>query len=300
VVGERNLERRINASRMSRVPIYLSQLGGMMWYEVVRHWRRRGLPVTVVLWLVVTLWASRLTNGPASFAAPAEAHAETVRQISNSIGVLLATSSISVILVVLTLGVLVAETIPLDQQLGVREWHDALPLSPAVYLGGKLLGVWAAVFLGLGAVFLLALPLLRLTIGPFDLGIFSRLWLLALTPAAFIVAGISTLLASLFASRRWAMFLGVVVAMGCYLYLVPGFTNYMQALYVGYLQSEMAAMAQLLCPADPANCPAAQMGEVGLAFESSVTLAQTLGWGAVATAISWLVAWGWQQWMEGR
>jgi hypothetical protein len=279
--------------------IYSSQLGGMVWYELVRHWRRRGLPVAVLLWLLVTLWANHLLGSPTSFVTPAVASMAAAQQITNTIRVLFATSSISVILVVLTLGVMVAETIPLDRQLGVREWHNALPLSPTVYLGGKLLGVWTAALLGLVVVFLLSIPLLRLMFGPFDVAVFVKLWLLALTPAAFIVSGISTLLASLFASRRWAMFLGVVVAMSCYLYLVPGFTNYMQELYVTYLQSQITEMARLLCPAEPTNCPAAQVGDVGLAFETGTTLAQTLGWGVLATAVSWLVAWGRQQWMEG-
>jgi hypothetical protein len=73
------------------------------------------------------------------------------------------------VFLVILIPIVVAEAIPRDRQLGVRELLDSLPLRSRIYLAGKLLGTCVIVGVGTIVVLLVVGLLFWLTNVPFDL-----------------------------------------------------------------------------------------------------------------------------------
>jgi hypothetical protein len=96
---------------------------------------------------------------------------------------------------------------------GVRELLVALPLSPGVYLAGKLFSLWLSLFAGLVLAALVAGGVWRLMIGPFDMGLYTEMWLVNAALLVFINAGLSMLLAAGQPSTRRAILVGGVVVL---------------------------------------------------------------------------------------
>src|SRR5262245_10313066 len=131
----------------------LIQLYGLTVYEFRMHWRRRALLI-ISLALLLMLVVSMLILGDSMRQANG-IDPELFRRVATAT-VLFSTwapfgSSLAVVL-----PIMVADTIPLDRQYGVGELLDSFPLPYWVYLTGKLLGVWAAVLAGLGAIMVLS------------------------------------------------------------------------------------------------------------------------------------------------
>jgi hypothetical protein len=271
----------------------LFQLRGMMYYEFLRHWRRRGLPMTMVLWLFAILLSVRLFNNSSLTAVGTITHQEALlAYLSRTIAILTTIGGISTIFCVLTMGVMAAEIIPIDKQLGVMEWQEALPLETAVYLTGKLLGLWVVVLMGLVGVTAVSTPIVWWLVGDYDISIYLRLWLLILTPITLVVSGITSLLGAGFSSRRWAMFLGITLAIICYAYVLPSFIDLLNSLYTDLILSDCASHPEL-CELFRQN-ESAPLPTFGFPFwQIAIT-------GLAALAGSWLAAWGIQRWQERR
>lgn len=270
----------------------INQLLGMMYYEFVRHWRRRALPMTMALWLFVLflgLYTFQATS-PEIAGLPDDQEAYLI-SLSHTVAALTTIGGISTIFCVLTMGVMAAEIVPIDKQLGVMEWQEALPVKTAVYLTGKLLGIWLMALIGLLGVTAVSIPMVQWLVGSYDISAYLKLWLLILIPMTLIVSGITSLLGATFSSRRWAMFLGITLSIICYAYVLPSFINFLSTLYSDLILTDCVNQPQI-CQLFQANAPSLPsfgypVGRIALI-------------GLVALVVSWLVAWGWQQWQQQR
>lgn len=279
----------------------IRRLGGIVQYEIVQHWRRRGLPLTMLIWLGAVLLGVYVVGEPPPGGPPGmEAAAELFARLQNTSRALTAAMSVSTIFCVLALGVMAAETFPLETQQGVDEWRDALPLGDGLFLAGKVGGVWTAVIAGLLAVMLLSAAALRLLIGPFDLPAYFKLWLLGLAPVALFVSGVSALLASLFASRRWAMLLGITVSVFCYVFLLTGLLDVMMQIQIEYMAWQYPLIRAAVCAQSAAPCDLpAQFDYFAISF-SSMSMGRMLLIYAGVLLASGLFAYGWRLWRVRR
>ncbi len=234
----------------------LLQLSGMIRYEFIRNWRRKGLPMMMIIWLVAVIWGTTIFSGP-DFFQPGAAILEgsaLVRKTEATVNILIASGGISSVFAIFTLSILAAEIVPLDRQLGVMEWFDTLPLGPASYLVGKILGLWAAIFSGVLAISILSGIAHYLLIGPFDLIAFARLWLGALMLTSLYISGLSALVTSWLRSRRWAVFVGMGLAIVSYIYLIPSILQLMADTYMDFFIKNIALLQAEACRIQPESC----------------------------------------------
>jgi hypothetical protein len=198
----------------------LAQLGAMLRYEALMQWRRRML-TGVLLGLIVVPVFAYLAFGQNDVAEIQRTWAESgglptaaVNAIITRYVVLYSSMSLYVV-TLLMLPVLAADIIPTDRQTGVRELIDSLPLSSARYLLGKLLSLWFSLAIGGGAAMIILAVVLRILMGPFDLGAFVLTWAAILGGVGMINSGLSLLLAASQPTRRRAIALGVTFAVIC-------------------------------------------------------------------------------------
>ena len=271
------------------------QLSGMVRYEFIRNWRRKGLPMMMIIWLVAVVWGTTLFTGPDFFQPGAELleGSALVRKVGITLNILIASGGISSIFAIFTLSILAAEIMPIDRQLGVMEWFDTLPLGPAHYLAGKILGLWAAVFSGVLAIAILSGIAHYVLIGPFDLTAFTRLWLGSLMLISLYISGLSALVTSWLQSHRWAVFVGMGLAIVGYIYLMPGVLQFMADVYTDFFIKNIAALQAEACRIQPESC-----GHIFAApdfFTEFLLTPIHRGWFMVAvfgvTAVS---AWAWR------
>lgn len=115
----------------------------------------------------------------------------------------------------LILPIISADVIARDRQHGVREVLDGLPLTTATYLGGKVLGWWISVAIGL----LLALAAVcagwRVLIGPYHVDQFAVAWITIGWGIGVVNSTLSMLLAAGQPTRRRAIIVGVIFAAVC-------------------------------------------------------------------------------------
>jgi hypothetical protein len=225
----------------------VQQLQGIIRYELLMHWRRRSLPAIIVFFLIALIGFSMISfnneqttsgvirvnsvEGGVEVVQIDPATGETVTatyseeqagmfprwmrdldlvQVQNTLK-LAFMIGIAMQALLVALMPMLAETIPLDKQVKVRELLDTVPLPRAVYLGGKVLAVWIGLLIGLalvGGVFVL---FCSWRYGSFDLALYTRLWIALVFPNALIAAGFSILLNALMPSRRTAVLLGIAL-----------------------------------------------------------------------------------------
>jgi len=276
-------------------------MAAIITYEFILQWRRITLPILAtgfVITPVIGAFVGRndfrgynqaIANGTLS---PQVAAAEITAAMIPIlwIGAFL----IAVIMVPL----LAANAIPKDQQTGIRELLDSLPLSPATYLAGKLFGLWLGLAAGVGLAALAAGILWRLMVGPFEPVLFIEIWLVGTMLLAFINGGTSMLLAAGQPTHRRAVLVG-----GAYILLC--------LVGLGYIFSIDTGWWRWLNPARPAmviyytlGFPGAAAGldswtRVGIeilqqtARRSDVFI--SIGFGLLQVGLLWLIVW---QWME--
>ncbi|MEP7357879.1 MAG: hypothetical protein ABI847_11600 [Anaerolineales bacterium] len=185
-----------------------AQLIGIAGTELRQQWRRRGL-VTLMAGLVVLMFLVPVIVSRSGRSISVTAGGAPAPRMSQS--TMSGTWLAALLVITLFLPILASETLPLDRQNGVRELLESLPVSPAVLLLGRLLGLWAGV-LGCLAVVALADGLLgRWWHGPLDLGRYAALWLGSLAPAALLLSAAGMLLAAPLPGRRGAALLGIAV-----------------------------------------------------------------------------------------
>jgi hypothetical protein len=131
-----------------------AQLRAMTLYEFRMHWRRKGM-VAVTAVIIFSAIAGVL-SGNFNSSQVIDAQARLAAQGLSS--ATLMTSLTSIVLMITWISMIPSlffilpmvscDAAALDQQYGVSDLLDGLPLPSSVYLIGKLFGVWAA---GLGS-----------------------------------------------------------------------------------------------------------------------------------------------------
>jgi hypothetical protein len=193
----------------------LARLGAMMRYEWLMGWRRGTQRVVLVsallfpqmLALVGYLFGP-LTDG--STAVSLSGWPEVL--LLQSTGAAVLANIATLVLIVLLLPLTLSELIPLDRQYRTREILKALPLSPNLYLAGKLLSVWPALLIGLLLAALLSGALAWLQNGPYHVGTLVTFWLTGLIPLALFSSLMAVMLSAGQSSRRRAILTGLLAA----------------------------------------------------------------------------------------
>jgi len=251
----------------------LTQLGGLLRYEARLYARRRGLLVLLLAALVVPVGMALQTAWPV---VQQQATANPVEL--GRVAVYMTWAPVFVAQMLL-LPVLVADGVPRDEQWGVRELLDSLPLTPGTYLAGKLLGLWACLAGGV----LLGLALTGLAwrlAGPFDLRPFVDMWLVGVG-GVVVLNGTLGLLLGAGQTNRWrAVLLGAALVAAMVFTLGPG------------LFAEPGSAQEIWNPARPALLNYHNAGWL-LAPDQRTAYWQTLALGAGQAAVLGAVVWAW-------
>lgn len=198
----------------------LTQLGGLIRYEMVLQWRQRMLTgvmlslIALPLVMYVLFGQGNAAEVQRTWIASGGIATEAALNVTTRYAVIYATMSIYLI-VLLVLPVISADVIAKDRHYGVRELVDGLPLTTGTYLAGKLLGWWAGVAIGLLTAMLVVGAGLWILIGPYHLDQFAGMWLALGGGIGLVNSGLSLLLAAGQPTRRRAIFVGVVFAALC-------------------------------------------------------------------------------------
>jgi len=184
------------------------------------------------------------------------------------------------------LPLLLAETIPLDGKLNMRDTLDSTPLPLWVYLAGKVLGVWLGVLIALvicipvvGAVFYWKL-------GAFNVWVWLQVWGAVVVPSGLLSSGMGVLFAAAQPTRRRAILVNfLLIPVFVYLYSV---SPLLQVTVLASLAPEQAFDLD-------AN------GKItALRLMSGDVMALSAGLMVAALAVAGLLAWGGIRWKAGR
>ncbi len=213
----------VNQTRLNRGPgttLHLAQISAMTYYEMRMLWRRRMLRVLVlsismIVGLALIAWRAL---GNADLPAEVMPNVLFLRLVNNAvIGYVL--WPLAYILLLVMGGLTVADMVPRDRQLGVSTLLDGAPLTRFTYLIGKLCGAWAALLVGLMAAMVVVGVLGWLIVGPYEIGVYVRMWIGGLVPLGLLHVGLCLLLTALVSTPRKAIMLSLVYGVVCVLLL---------------------------------------------------------------------------------
>ncbi len=197
------------------VNLKLARLGAMMRYELLMGWRRGTQRVVLVsallfpqMLIVVGYLFGPLTDK--SIAISLSRWPQVLLLVRTDAAVL--ANITTLVLIILLLPLTLSELIPLDQQYRTREILNALPLSPNLYLAGKLLSVWPILLIGLVLGALLSGALAWLQTGPYQVGALATLWITGLIPLALFSSQVAVMFSAGQPSRRGAILTGLLAA----------------------------------------------------------------------------------------
>lgn len=199
----------------------LHQFLAMLRYEFHLQWRRRAVSV-MLLSMIALSGLAALTLGRQARISAGAINPEQARQLITAQmrpamwGVLFG-------FLVLFAPAVVAETIPKDQQHGVRELLESLPLSPGLYLAGKVISVWIVLLAGLALNAFVNGVLWWGVVGPFDWPWYLEMWLVGALPLVLMNPSLGVLLAAGQPTQRRALLVGVALAVALIILQVPGF-----------------------------------------------------------------------------
>ncbi len=180
-------------------PRVVVQLAAMVRYEFWLQWRRISLPALIAALAVTPLLGASLAiddfRGYRA-AVAAGTLAFDVAQAEITAAMLPVVWLGAVLVAILMVPPLAAEAVAYDSQAGVCELLAALPLSPGVYLAGKLLSRWAGLLLAVALAALVSGAAWWWLVGPFRLGLFLELWFGGVLLLMVINAGLSLILAA--------------------------------------------------------------------------------------------------------
>ncbi len=198
----------------------MGKVGTIARYELLMAWRRRSLPI---LWLVLVLTgiafsllsASQGRSGSILYVDPATRAAADASGWSAE-SIILTRQEISQVSLIalifnLALVLIVAETIPLDRQLRIRELLDVLPISRAAYLGGKVISVLGGIALILLTGGVVSIVTQRLILGEFDARAVVLAWLVLVLPVSSANGASSVLASAFWGSRRMAVMFSLLL-----------------------------------------------------------------------------------------
>lgn len=186
-----------------------AQLRGMIWYEFKMHWRRRALTVVMLAMLSMVLITLALSasqefrNVMNSDSESLDVSPETLRTYMI---VFMNWGYIAVVLA-LILPIVMADTIPLDRQLGAQELIESLPVTPEVYLTGKLIGAWAAMISAVLPIMVVSAAVFWGLHGAYDLGAYFAMWGVGALSLIILNGGMGVLLPAMQPTRRRAIVL---------------------------------------------------------------------------------------------
>ncbi|MCB0180207.1 MAG: alpha/beta fold hydrolase [Anaerolineae bacterium] len=215
--GPPSIQRQTPAAPVSVSPapsprlLALHQLAGMIRYECLMQWRRVALPTLgLALMLPSLLGAFFARDKFDDYNTAVLTGSRSLEAVTATITAEIVTVTWlgTVLVLLLMLPLVVADTVPRDQQLDLRELLESLSLGPGWYLTGKVLSLWLNLFIGLGLAALLLGGVWQLLVGPFDAAIYAELWLMGIIPLALINAGLACLLAAWQPSSQRAMLVG--------------------------------------------------------------------------------------------
>jgi ABC-type transport system involved in multi-copper enzyme maturation permease subunit len=198
----------------------ISQLGGMMRYEVLLQRRQRMLIVVMLsaaalpIIMYVLFGQSNAAEIQRTWIASGGISTEAALQVTTRYATVYAAMALYMI-TLLILPVVSADVIAKDRQHGVREVLDSLPLTTGTYLAGKVLSWIAAVMIGLVVALLITGAALWLLIGPYHVTTFATAWLAIGWGIGVVNSVISMLLAAGQPTRRRAIGVAVIFAALC-------------------------------------------------------------------------------------
>lgn len=180
----------------------MTKLNAIIHYEILMAWRRRSLPILALMLTTTMVVFGLLFKQARLYLGDFDPIQNTVHLSELMFG--------GMIILGVSVPLLLGDTIPLDRQFKVSELLDALPVSPATYLGGKLLSVWIGLILILPLVGVISGALLYAIFGGFDLRAFALLWS-TLLPLGLTVTAISVLANVTADSRRVSVLVGLLI-----------------------------------------------------------------------------------------
>jgi hypothetical protein len=276
----------------------LRQVWSIAGAEFRLHWRRRALVVITLSLLVLPAMAGLFLRN--EFSAAGGSVASVIGLSAGdardpvTIAAVYGTWGAVYVVLALLLPPVMAESLPRDQQLGVRELLDSLPLTTGAYLAGKLLGAWLALAAGLGAAMLAIGTLWLVLVGRFNPGPYLNMWLVGALGMAVINSALGVLLAGAQPNRRRAVLMGVALSVLVLFFLSRD------------LQAEPGSARYILSLARPAlfsyyifgwmDLPAAAFGPTATVRHVWLTL--LAGAGQVAVLAAGL--WAWLRWRGHR
>ena len=267
----------------------LSQLFGIMRYEMRLQWVRRSLPIVGVIFAIITLLFLFFVTQSVN---PSEMSRKAV-----TFGLIFSVSPVCLLLMQLSLPPIVAEAIAKDRQFGMNELRDSLPITPGLYLAGKLLGIVAIVMVMMLAIAVLLMIVSLFVLGPLDVWVYLRIWLLGIIPSGLAISMISVLVASRQPSRKRATMVGSLVTVYCLLTLPFSASPVYNWLYAALPSAWTSAVLKMIfdyagLADDPTN-PLSTLAQIPDKF-----LWQTAVATAVQVLIVWLIVWGWWHFRE--
>ncbi len=269
--------------------LYLFQIAGMARYEFKMQWRRRtiwGLSLAV---LIASVAIALFVQGMSDRYPDSETQLMAVMSSSWMV--------IYFILIVFApLGV--ADVIPIDEQMRVRDFLNSAPLPYIVYLLGKLIGTWLTVFSGMCfALFISCLAWLWL-LDAFDFGLMLTAfpaWTFRIAPLVAMNCGLSVLLAARMKRRRSGIFVGIAVGLISAWFLSAGFAA---------IENGIADFGLYISPSRPifilfsGISPLARDGLLPAVMVNAVW--QTIIFGFIQLIVVGLFMWGWIRWRGER
>jgi pimeloyl-ACP methyl ester carboxylesterase len=221
----RRLTILVRAERRLAVHTRLAQLMAMVRYELLMGWRRgtlRAILLSVLLFPQMLYLIGYLfgTLGDEQAIASLTMWPEAVLLLRTDAAIVANVTTL--VMVILLLPLVLAELIPLDRQYRVREIMDTLPITPNVYLAGKLLSAWPVIVGSLVLSALLSGALAWVQNGPYRIGTLAAFWITGVIPLALFSSQMGVMLPVRKSHRRSAILMGlaaVAASVGAYFVL---------------------------------------------------------------------------------
>ncbi|MBK9749602.1 MAG: hypothetical protein IPO91_22875 [Chloroflexi bacterium] len=301
----------------------MTQLRGIIHYELLMSWRRRSLPMLILFFLSalvligllidqvsmsvdrsvisvqvqdgVTTITRRIENG-SIIEEPLDAETASrlppwmigldLNQAANTmrgINVLIP----AVMVMVVGIMPLLSDVVALDRHYKVRELLDSTQLHRSIYLIGKVLGIWVGLLTGIALCFGVFQISLYLRYGAYDLLPLLLNWLLLVIPLTLLVSFSTLLLTSWAGTRRVGLLVGIgLIPVGVYLFFVSAMT--------------LGRVGQVVNPIYGMGTMGASLNGIN---DQVVALEQVTGMllvYALVLAAVWLFGWGVARWREAR
>jgi ABC-type transport system involved in multi-copper enzyme maturation permease subunit len=267
------------------------QLWGITAYEFRMHWRRRSLLV-ITLAMSLLVIVSILLLGD-SLRQSTQIDPELYWRAVTATVIFSTWAPIGISLAVI-LPILVADTIPLDRQYGVRDLLDSFPISRGVYLTGKLLGVWASVLVGMGAVMVLAGAAWWFLGGPYNILSYFEMWIVGVAWIAILNSGLGVLICAGQPTRRRAILLSVALVFVSLIFLGGSFQGND---LMGIASPMRGAILSYYLFNVRQSISSETVSPVLLTSASAVILTILAGIGELV--VGWMAVVGWMRWRDG-